>query len=71
VLAVGDLEFRRRCLDRLEEFRAKQGTLVVVTHDLTSVIHLCDRALWLDQGRIRADGPAADVLAAYQASSAG
>jgi ABC-type polysaccharide/polyol phosphate transport system ATPase subunit len=71
VLAVGDLEFRRRCLDRLEEFRAKQGTLVVVTHDLSSVIHLCDRALWLDQGRIRADGPAADVLAAYQASSAG
>ena len=68
VLAVGDQDFRRRCLDRLDAFRADGGTLVVVTHDLSSITGLCDRALWLDQGRIRADGPAAEVLAAYQGS---
>lgn len=68
VLAVGDQDFRRRCLDRLDAFRADGGTLVVVTHDLSSVPGLCDRALWLEQGRIRADGPATEVLAAYQGS---
>jgi ABC-type polysaccharide/polyol phosphate transport system ATPase subunit len=68
VLAVGDQEFRRRCMDRLEAFRSGGGTLVIVTHDLGSVQGLCDRAIWLDQGRIRADGPAPDVLAAYQGS---
>lgn len=65
VLAVGDQEFRRRCLARLDEFRAKGGTLIVVTHDLESVQDLCTRAVWVDHGRIRADGPAKEVLAAY------
>ena len=68
VLAVGDQDFRRRCLDRLESFRADGGTLVVVTHDLGNITGLCDRAIWLEQGRIRADGPATEVLAAYQSS---
>jgi ABC-type polysaccharide/polyol phosphate transport system ATPase subunit len=69
VLAVGDQEFRRRCLDRLQEFRAGGGTLIVVTHDLQGVQDLCSRAVWLDQGRIRAEGAAADIVAAYQGSS--
>jgi ABC-type polysaccharide/polyol phosphate transport system ATPase subunit len=68
VLAVGDEEFRRRCTDRLERFIAEGGTLVVVTHDLQSVSTLCTRAVWLDHGQVRADGPTEKVLAAYQAS---
>jgi ABC-type polysaccharide/polyol phosphate transport system ATPase subunit len=68
VLAVGDQEFRRRCLERLESFRANGGTLIVVTHDLGGVKDMCSRAVWLDDGRIIADGPSADVLAQYEAS---
>ncbi|MEP7325703.1 MAG: ABC transporter ATP-binding protein [Gemmatimonadota bacterium] len=69
VLAVGDQEFRRRCVERLEAFHARGGTLLVVTHDLESVASLCSRAVWVEHGRIRADGPGHEVLAAYQASA--
>jgi ABC-type polysaccharide/polyol phosphate transport system ATPase subunit len=66
VLAVGDEEFRQRCEQRLARFRENGGTMIVVTHDLDSVSRLCSRALWLDDGRIRADGPAARVVEAYR-----
>ncbi len=69
VLAVGDQEFRRRCVERLGAFHARGGTLLVVTHDLESVASLCSRAVWVEHGRIRADGPGHEVLAAYQASA--
>jgi ABC-type polysaccharide/polyol phosphate transport system ATPase subunit len=68
VLAVGDQEFRRRCQARLAAFRSEGGTLIVVTHDLGGVQDLCSRAVWLDHGRILADGPVGEVLAAYQGS---
>jgi ABC-type polysaccharide/polyol phosphate transport system ATPase subunit len=67
VLAVGDEEFRQRCELRLARFRENGGTMIVVTHDLDSVSRLCSRALWLDEGRIRAEGPAAGVVEAYRA----
>ena len=69
VLAVGDERFRRRCLDRLTTFQARQGTLVFVSHDLTSVQRVCTRALWLDHGTIQQSGDTAAVLAAYTAST--
>jgi lipopolysaccharide transport system ATP-binding protein len=66
VLAVGDEEFRQRCEQRLARFQENGGTMIVVTHDLESVSRLCSRAIWLDQGGIRADGPAALVVEAYR-----
>jgi lipopolysaccharide transport system ATP-binding protein len=66
VLAVGDEEFRQRCEQRLTRFLESGRTLIVVTHDLDSVSRLCSRAIWLDQGRIRADGPSAEVVEAYR-----
>ena len=65
VLAVGDREFREKCLDRLREFRAGGGTLVVVTHDLETARGLCERAVWLDQGRVKMTGDADTVMEAY------
>jgi ABC-type polysaccharide/polyol phosphate transport system ATPase subunit len=65
VLAVGDQRFRERCLDRLHQFRAAGGTLIVVSHESNMIAELCDRALWLDHGTVRMDGPTGDVLAAY------
>jgi lipopolysaccharide transport system ATP-binding protein len=65
VLAVGDLAFQEKCLERVEGMMKEKRTLVFVSHDMSSVTRFCQRALWLEQGRIVLDGPAGDVAAAY------
>lgn len=67
-LGVGDEHFQRKCAARIDRMRAHGVTFVLVSHDLQSVQRLCPRVLWLDRGRIRALGPAADVIAAYLAA---
>ena len=66
ILAVGDLAFQQRCFARIARFREEGRTLLYVSHDITSVIKLCERTLWLDGGRLVQDGPTAEVLVAYQ-----
>ncbi len=65
VLAVGDAEFARQCLRRLESFQAGGGTMVVVSHNLDSLKDLCARAVWMDHGRVRMSGSSAEVTEAY------
>jgi ABC-2 type transport system ATP-binding protein len=65
VLAVGDEEFQRKCLERVAELRAAGRTIVVVTHALPTVRSLCDEALWLEHGQIREMGKADRVADAY------
>jgi ABC-type polysaccharide/polyol phosphate transport system ATPase subunit len=67
VLGAGDLAFQEKARRRLREMMGQARALLVVSHDLGSLARLCERAVWLDQGRVRADGPAAEVLAAYTA----
>jgi ABC-type polysaccharide/polyol phosphate transport system ATPase subunit len=69
VLAVGDRAFRQRCLDRLQAFHARGGTLLLVSHELEQVRELCSRAVWLKDGHIIMDGPIDTVLTAYRAAS--
>ena len=71
VLAVGDAEFQRRCLGRMEDFSQSGRTVLFVSHQMQSVSQLCDRAIWLDKGRIVADGPSSDVVARYLQSGYG
>ena len=66
VLSVGDAEFRRRSADRIEEFRQRGKTIVVVSHDPDAIQRLCSRAVRLDRGALVADGAPAEVLAAGQ-----
>jgi ABC-type polysaccharide/polyol phosphate transport system ATPase subunit len=66
VLAVGDESFSRKCLDRMTLFKKSGKTIVLVTHDLPTVEKFCDRALWLDSGRIQADGEPRRVIDAYR-----
>lgn len=66
VLAVGDEEFRQRCHERIARFQADGRTLLIVSHDLDDVAGMCSRAVWLDQGTIRAQGPADDVVRSYR-----
>lgn len=69
-LAVGDKDFRRRSLDRLDEIRTHAGTIIMVTHNLGEIRQSCSRAIWLDQGVLRADGAVDDVLGDYEGRSA-
>jgi ABC-2 type transport system ATP-binding protein/lipopolysaccharide transport system ATP-binding protein len=64
-LAVGDAEFQRRCLGRMEDLQRSGRTVVFVSHDLGAVGRLCERTLWLDQGRVRFDGPTHETLRRY------
>jgi ABC-type polysaccharide/polyol phosphate transport system ATPase subunit len=66
VLAVGDGYFQRKCIDRLREMRAAGATLVVASHDLHALRGLCDRALWLREGRLAAEGPCDEVMRGYE-----
>jgi ABC-type polysaccharide/polyol phosphate transport system ATPase subunit len=65
VLAVGDLEFQQKCLERMRGFRKRGATLVLVSHSPELVLSLCDRVLWFEAGRLVADGPARAVVDAY------
>lgn len=66
VLAVGDAAFQQRCLDCLRAAQAAGTTLVFVSHDLAAVEAVCDRGVWLDDGRVRVDGTIAEVLGEYR-----
>ncbi|MBZ4649098.1 MAG: transporter ATP-binding protein [Desulfomicrobiaceae bacterium] len=63
-LAVGDAVFTQKCMRFLRRFQA-QGTILLVTHDTTAVLGLCSRAVWLHQGRVRADGAPKEVCGSY------
>jgi ABC-type polysaccharide/polyol phosphate transport system ATPase subunit len=65
VLAVGDVQFRQRCLGRMSDFAREGRTVVFVSHDLGSVNQICERTLWLERGQLRMDGPSASVIDAY------
>jgi lipopolysaccharide transport system ATP-binding protein len=65
VLAVGDLAFQRKCLDRIAAFKAEGCTIVLISHDTGLVGQLCDEALWLHAGRLMVHGPAPVVVARY------
>ena len=66
VLAVGDLAFQARCLARVRELRERGTTLVFASHDLDQVGAECERAAWLDNGRVAAAGPVEAVIARYE-----
>jgi homopolymeric O-antigen transport system ATP-binding protein len=66
VLAVGDEAFAHRALEKFSEFEQAGETLVFVSHDLSLVAERCRRALWLDRGRLLADGPSGEIVARYR-----
>jgi ABC-type polysaccharide/polyol phosphate transport system ATPase subunit len=65
VLAVGDEYFQHKCFAKISEFRAAKKTIVLVSHDLGAVARLCERAMWLDEGRVGANGRPHEVIDAY------
>lgn len=65
-LAVGDLDFQRRSLERMSALPGQGGTVIFVSHDLGAVAALCDRVLWLHEGRLWGDGPTHEVIDAFR-----
>jgi lipopolysaccharide transport system ATP-binding protein len=65
VLSVGDLAFQQKCLGRMETASQEGRTVVFISHNLPSVVSLCDQAIMLSEGRVAAAGKVGDVIDAY------
>lgn len=70
VLAVGDRAFRERSRQAMVDVMQGASAVVLASHNLRFVTDLCERTLWLEDGKVRRDGPSAEVAAAYEASNA-
>lgn len=68
-LSVGDKEFRKKSRAKIESLLANAGTLFLVSHSTNEIQRLCTRGLWLEKGKILADGPVTDVVAEYGADN--
>ena len=66
ILAVGDMQFQKKCLDKLKEFRDNGGTIVLVTHNNRQAREMCDRVLWIDNGTVKGLGPADFICDEYE-----
>jgi homopolymeric O-antigen transport system ATP-binding protein len=71
VLAVGDAEFQRRCLGRMQDFGRSGRTVLFVSHNMQAVARLCERTILLDGGQIVRDGTSPEVVAYYLQSGHG
>ncbi|MHC4788998.1 MAG: ABC transporter ATP-binding protein [Planctomycetota bacterium] len=71
VLSVGDLAFRRKCLGKMQDVSRRGRTILFVSHEMNSVRRLCQKALWLDRGKVRAFGEVGDVVKTYEQSVLG
>ena len=68
VLGVGDQDFYARCLERIRGLQAAGKTIVLASHSAELITMLCQKALWMERGKVAMQGPAAEVIAAYRAS---
>ncbi len=66
VLAVGDLEFQKKCIGKMSEVSKGGRTIVFVSHQMSQIRRLCERVIWVDRGVIKQDGPILDVVSAYE-----
>lgn len=65
ILAVGDFEFQKKCLNAFEKLKEKNKTIVFASHDMQSVEKYCDRVIWIDKGKIKADGLPKETIRQY------
>lgn len=65
ILAVGDQHFQDKCFEKLQELKKSGKTIVIVTHDMNAVKNLCDRSIWIFDGKVRMDGDSNSVVEEY------
>ncbi len=71
VLAVGDIRFQRKCIDKMQDVGKQGHTVIFVSHNMDAIARLCPRALLLDQGKVIADGPSRQVASQYMSGGEG
>ncbi|MBA3726151.1 MAG: ABC transporter ATP-binding protein [Armatimonadetes bacterium] len=65
-LAVGDLDFQRKCLERIEAFRRDGGAILFVSHDMGAIRRAANHAIWMKKGAVVVSGDTEDVVSAYE-----
>jgi ABC-type polysaccharide/polyol phosphate transport system ATPase subunit len=65
ILAVGDTNFQKKCFSKMHEIKEKGTTIVLVSHSMDQIEQLCDRSIWINDGRIMQDGICQEVDTAY------
>lgn len=68
ILSVGDIEFQKKCMDKFKEFKDSGKTILYVSHGLDTIQNYCERAIWLEKGKIREIGSAVEVVENYYRS---
>jgi lipopolysaccharide transport system ATP-binding protein len=68
VLAVGDINFQKKCLGKMGDVARRGRTVVLVSHQMNQMRRLCQRVVWVDGGQIRVTGPAHEVVSAYESA---
>jgi lipopolysaccharide transport system ATP-binding protein len=71
VLAVGDFDFQKKCLNKMQDVGQQGRTVLFVSHNMAAITRLCSRAILLENGQIKADGPSSEVVAKYMTSGTG
>ena len=71
ILSVGDIKFRRKSSEKINELMAEGVTVLLVSHSINQVKKICDKCIWIDNGKIIMEGPADEVCDAYVESSKG
>jgi lipopolysaccharide transport system ATP-binding protein len=65
VLAVGDAQFQKKCLGKMKDVSTRGRTVLFISHNMRAVQHLCNRAIWLNEGMTMADGTSQSVIEKY------
>ena len=61
ILAVGDVNFQAKCFNKLREIKAQGTTIVIVSHSMGQIEQICDRSIWIHEGKIKADGSPREI----------
>lgn len=69
VLAVGDIEFQKKCMGRMEKVGDEGRTILFVSHNTSTIARLCDRCVFLEKGKLISQGPTQDIIRDYLASN--
>lgn len=65
VLAVGDVAFQKKCLNKMEDITGQGRTILFVSHNMNSITSLCNKAIWLDKGRLMDAGDTPTIISRY------
>ena len=69
ILAVGDIAFQERCLEKVEQMGREGLTVLFVSHDMDAIMRVCNRVIWIDKGEVIKDGDPEEVVTEYQNAS--